>query len=77
MIVLVWLWYTKIWTKSKNILYGYRQLYSVYKTRRHLHRHSKDVERRLDTLNDELGRSLLQWKSKKLIRLMKYELEAK
>ena len=38
---------------------------------------SKDVERRLDTLNDELGRSLLQWKSKKLIRLKKYELEAK
>ena len=38
---------------------------------------SKDVERRLDTLNDELGRPLLQWKSKKLIRLMKYELEAK
>ena len=38
---------------------------------------SKDVERRLDTLNDELGRPLLQWKSKKLIKLMKYELEAK
>ena len=38
---------------------------------------SKDVERRLDTLNDELRRPLLQWKSKKLIRLMKYELEAK
>ena len=37
---------------------------------------AKDVERRLDTLNDELGRPLLQWKSKKLIRLMKYELEA-
>ena len=40
------------------MLNGYKQLYNLHKSRRHLCQHPKDAEARLDTSNYELDRPL-------------------
>ena len=59
------------------MLHGYTQLYSPHKNRRYLRRHSKNVEARFDTSNYEIKRQLTKGKNKKVIGLIRYELEGK
>ena len=43
--------YLKPKNGEKNMLHGYRQLYSLHKNRRYLSKHAKDVERRFNSSN--------------------------
>ena len=56
------------------MLHGYRQLYSLYKNRRHKNVDiAKDVETRFDTSNYELDIPLSKGKNEKVIELMREE----
>ena len=56
------------------MLHGYRQLYSLYKNRRHKNVNiAKDVETRFDTSNYELDIPLSKGKNEKVIELMREE----
>ena len=63
--------------REKFILYGYNQLYSLYKTEDIYADIVKDVEKRFDTSNYKLDRPLLKWKNENVIGLMKDELGGK
>ena len=54
------------------MLYGYRQLYSLHKNRRHLLDIAKDVETRFRALNYEPDRPLPTGKNKKGIELINF-----
>ena len=54
--------------------YGYRQLYSLYKTEDIYVDIAKDIETRFDPSNHELERTLPRRKNKKVIRIMKDKL---
>ena len=60
--------------RSKIILHGYRQLYSIHKNRKHLQNIAKDVETKFDTSTYKLERPLPRRKNKKFFGLMKDEL---
>ena len=68
--VLIWLCETDL-RKSKTMLYGWRQLYSIHKNKRHLCRHSWRC------WNYELERHPPKGKNKKVIGLMKDKLGGK
>ena len=51
-----WLHKAKTWRKSKNMWYGYRWLYSLYKNKDIYSDIAKDVQTRFDTCNYELDR---------------------
>ena len=56
------------------MLHGYRQLYSLYKNRRHKNVDiAKDAETRFDTSNYELDIPLSKGKNEKVIELMREE----
>ena len=70
---MVWLCKTKIWWKSKIVLYGYRQFHCIRKKTYIYKDIAEDVETRFDTSNYELDRPLQKEKKKKGIGLMKDE----
>ena len=77
---LVWLCKTKIWWKSKILLYGYRQFHSLHKNRWYLGIYkdiAENVETRLDNSNYELDIPFRQEKNKNVAGLMKDELWGK
>ena len=77
---MVWLCKTKIWWKSKIVLYGYRYTYKpyVYINADDICKDiAEEIETRFDTSNYELDGSLTEEKNKKVIRLMKVELRGK
>ena len=61
--------------KSRIMLHGYRQFYSLHKNRNTYVDIAKDVETRFDTSNYNLERPLLRGKNKKVNGLMKDELD--
>ena len=63
-----WLIKTKIWTKNKIMLQGYRQFYSLHKNR---------WETRFDTDELWIQKSLPKGKNMKVIGVMKDELGGK
>ena len=66
--VLVWLCKTKIWRKSKLLLYGYRQFHYIHKNRWCLDFYkdiAKNVGTRFDTSNYELDIPFREEKIKK------------
>ena len=70
---MVWLWKTKIWSKSKIVLYGYGKFDCIHKKDDIYKDIAEDVETRFDTSNYELERPFSKGKNKKLIGLMKNE----
>ena len=70
----MWLGKTKIFRKSKTVLYGYRKLHYVHNTDYIFKNIAKDFETRFDTSNYELERPLPKGKNIKLIGLMKDQL---
>ena len=68
---------TKIGAKSKIVLHGYRQLYSLHENRDIYSVIVKYVKTRFDTSNYELDRPLPKTKNKKVIGLAKNELRGK
>ena len=78
--VLVWLCKTKMLWESKIVLCGYRHFHCIHKNRWYLWRKmfaKKDVETRFDTSNYQLDRPLPIGKNKKVIGLMRDELDGK
>ena len=76
---MAWLCGTKIWWKSKTVLYWYRQFLCiiVYIKIDYLYKETEeDVQTRFVTSNCELDKPLAK-KKKKVIELMKDELGAK
>ena len=64
---MVWLCKTKIWWKSKIVLYRY--IFIVYIKTDDIYKDiAEDVETRFDTLNYELDRRLPKAKNKKLMK---------
>ena len=71
---MIWLCKTKIWKKSKIVLYRfivYIKTDDIYKDI------AEDAETKFDTSNYELDRLLPKWKNQKVIELMKDELDGK
>ena len=68
---MVWLCKTKIWWKSKVVLYGYRQFHCIVKKDDIYKDISEYVETKFDALNYELERPLPKGKNKKVIGLIK------
>ena len=80
MLVLVWLCKTKIWWKSKILLYGYRHIWNIWVYMKIFHMKvfqlymniddiytdiAKEVETKFDTSNSELDRPLPKGKEKR------------
>ena len=74
---MVWLFKTKIWWKSKIILYGNRRFIVYIKTNDIYKDVAEDVEIRFDTSNYELYRPFSKGKNKKVYGLIKHELGSK
>ena len=55
---MVWLCKTKIWWKSKVVLYGYRQFHCMHKTDDIYKDTAEDVGTRFDISDYKSGRSL-------------------
>ena len=77
---MVWLCITKIWSKSKILLYGYRHFaiwpcrFIVYRKADDIYQDiSEDVETRFDTSSYEWDRPLPKGKNEKVIGTMKDE----
>ena len=72
---MVWLCKIKIWWKSKTFLRGYSRFIVQVKTDDNYKDIAEDVEKRSDTSNFEIDRRLPKEKNKKIIGLMKDELD--
>ena len=71
---MVWWHKTKIWWKSKIVLYRYRQLHFACKSEVIYKNIAEDVEKRLDTSSFELDRPFNVGKNNKWIGLTKDKL---
>ena len=72
----MWLCKTKVWKKSRVVLYRYRQSNCIHKKKHDIYKDiAKDVESRFNTSNYELDRRLSKEKNKKVVGLIKDELD--
>ena len=69
--VLIWLCKTKIWWKSKIVLYGHRQFDCIHKNKWIYKNIAEDLETWFDTSSYEFDRLLPKGKSKNISGLMK------